>query len=406
MSLTSHLRDPQSPIGQFIRQHGSQTARIARVTNPQLRSAETINPGFEPWVYSHLGTALDYRIRYFFAVTPSQQLIAYTGASLLPVQISDSGYPMEGPYSLDLIEAFFTRLDAFLETIQPVGRQLEAEVERMLARYCFVLGLFEEVYRSGRYMDGLLMVPAPKESVDELLAIADDSWIDDLCALSRVFYERYHHLLSLPFTLNPTFTGSLDVGGADADLIVDGCLIEIKSSIRARIDAAWLHQLLGYLLLDYEDQQHLRSVAIYMARHGLLLTWPLGDFLRSLTGNNQISLSQLRQEFQALCQQQSRRKRKEPKRIATYARWLEENQCFDLSTVPIPCYRCGEGTIISCSLCGVYVCNDCSEPDENDDSICFDCVAQKCKQGVHYHNTPWKYADTENSRITPSLLRI
>ncbi len=334
MSLTSHLRDPQSPIGQFIRQHGSQTARIARVTNPQLRSAETINPGFEPWVYSHLGTALDYRIRYFFAVTPSQQLIAYTGASLLPVQISDSGYPMEGPYSLDLIEAFFTRLDAFLETIQPVGRQLEAEVERMLARYCFVLGLFEEVYRSGRYMDGLLMVPAPKESVDELLAIADDSWIDDLCALSRVFYERYHHLLSLPFTLNPTFTGSLDVGGADADLIVDGCLIEIKSSIRARIDAAWLHQLLGYLLLDYEDQQHLRSVAIYMARHGLLLTWPLGDFLRSLTGNNQISLSQLRQEFQALCQQQSRRKRKEPKRIATYARWLEENQCFDLSTVP------------------------------------------------------------------------
>lgn len=517
MSLTSHLKDPKSPIGQFIRQHGSQTASITRITNPQLRSTETINPGFDPWVYGQLGMALDYRIRYFFAVTPSQQLVAYTGASMLPVQISESGYPIESPYSFELIEAFFTRLDAFLETIQPVGRQLEAEAERMLARYCFVLGLFEGVYRSGRYMDGLLMVPAPKKSVDELLAIADDAWIDDLCALSAVFYERGHHLLSLPFTLNPTFVGSQDVGGADADIIVNRCLIEIKSSIRARIDASWLHQLLGYLLLDYKDQQRFRSVAIYMARQGLLLTWPLSDFLRSLTGDAQISLAQLRQEFCALCQQQSREQkstkggyrsptledqkklkrhyptaeemqgwgysseriqwilknqqiskamslqgysdyeisqetrrlnptskedlqrmgfpkseinvwfppinplllvrpslgsdkshggnrratRKRPKWTATYARWLKENQCFDLSTVPISCYRCGEGTVVSCSLCGVYVCNDCSEPDENDDSICFDCVAQGCKQGVHYHNAPWKYADAENSHIAP-----
>jgi hypothetical protein len=78
---------------------------------------------------------------------------------------------------------------------------------------------------------------------------------------------------------------------------------------------------------------------------------------------------------------------------ATYAQWLEEYQCFDLSNVPIPCYRCGEGTVASCSLCGVYVCNECSEPDEADDSICLDCVAHGCKQGVHYHTTNWSYAD-------------
>src|SRR4051812_8399264 len=107
MLLTSHLKDPKSPIGQFIRQHGSQTVCIARITNPQLRSAETINPGFEPWVYGQLDMALDYRIRYFFAVTPGQQLAAYTGASMLPVQISDSGYPGEWLCSLELIEAFF-----------------------------------------------------------------------------------------------------------------------------------------------------------------------------------------------------------------------------------------------------------------------------------------------------------
>ncbi len=72
--------------------------------------------------------------------------------------------------------------------------------------------------------------------------------------------------------------------------------------------------------------------------------------------------------------------------MATYAQWLEDSQCFELSEVPIPCYQCGEGTVVSCSLFGVYVCNDCSEPDENDDSICLDCLEHACKKGVHYHH--------------------
>src|SRR5260370_17537884 len=73
--------------------------------------------------------------------------------------------------------------------------------------------------------------------------------------------------------------------------------------------SSWLLLLFGYFLSEYEEQQHFRSVAIYMARQGLLLTWSLDDFLRSLTGNDQISLTQLRQEFRALCQQRSRRQK-------------------------------------------------------------------------------------------------
>lgn len=335
MSLTSHLRDPNSPIGQFIRQHCSRSSRIARVANPQLRSVETINPGFEPWVYSHLGMAIDYRIRYSFVITPKEHLAAWYGASQLavnPLENDDdvlfhwenipegmsiplpgkNGNPFkvaQGPYSLELLLSFFESLDATLRTMQPVGRRLEPEEERLLARYCFILGLFEEPYRSGRYAEELLLLPAPRKSVDELLALPEVAWIDDLCVLSTLFYDNYHPLLSQPFTLNPTFAGSSDVGGADADIIVDGCLIEIKSSVRARIDSSWLHQLVGYILLDYDDQQHFHSVGIYMARQGLLLTWSLMDFLRLLTGNDQISLTQLRQEFRTVCQQRSRRRR-------------------------------------------------------------------------------------------------
>lgn len=330
MSLTSHLRDPNSPIGQFIRQQCSQSPRITRVANPQLRRTETVNPGFESRVYSHLGRAIDYRIRYYFALTPKERLIAWFGATALAVKpwedehdipfnwndvpegmsillLNIGEHPTEpalGPYPLPLLLSFFDSLDATLRTMQPVRRRLEPEEERLLARYCFVLGLFEEPYRSGRYAEELLMMPAPRKSVDELLAIPEDAWIDDLCTLSTLFYDNYHPLLSLPFTLNPTFAGSSDVGGADADIIIDGCLIEIKSSIRPRIDSSWLHQLVGYALLDYADQHHLHSVGIHMTRQGLLLTWSLIDVLRLLTGNDQISLTQLRQNFRMLCQQQ------------------------------------------------------------------------------------------------------
>jgi hypothetical protein len=39
-------------------------------------------------------------------------------------------------------------LDALLARVQPVGRRLEPEAEQELARYCFVLALFEEVFRT------------------------------------------------------------------------------------------------------------------------------------------------------------------------------------------------------------------------------------------------------------------
>jgi len=283
--------------------------------------------------------AIDYRIRYYFTVTPKEHLAAWYGAPKLVVKPweneNDSSFnwrvmpkgmniPLpgrgsastrtsfevaQGPYSLELLIAFFDSLDATLHTIQPIGRRLEPDEERLLARYCFILGLFEEPYRTGHYAEELLLLPAPRKSIDELLAIPENAWVDDLCTLSTLFYDNYHPLLSRPFTLNPTFAGSSDVGGADADLIVDDCLIEIKSSIRAGIDSSWLHQLVGYILLDYDDQHHLHSVGIYMARQGLLLTWSLMDFLCLLTGNDQISLSQLRQEFRTVCQQRSGQRR-------------------------------------------------------------------------------------------------
>src|SRR5438128_4592589 len=79
MSLTSHLSDPASPIGQFIKQRFVQTTRLTKAANLQLKVAETLRPALPgiSYPYAPIGTAIDYRIRYAFDVTPYQQLVAW-----------------------------------------------------------------------------------------------------------------------------------------------------------------------------------------------------------------------------------------------------------------------------------------------------------------------------------------
>ena len=96
--------------------------------------------------------------------------------------------------------------------------------------------------------------------------------------------------------LNPVFAQSSAVGGADADLISDGMLLEIKTTINPRIDGAWIRQLLGYLLLDTAGEFEVTSLGLYLARQGRLLVWPLPDALDSIAGQP-VDLPAVRLEF-------------------------------------------------------------------------------------------------------------
>lgn len=194
-----------------------------------------------------------------------------------------------------LIADFFHALDDAVKRIHPINRQLAPADEDLLNRYCVVLALFETLYRDRRRESFILASGAA--SVADLLAIAQDAWIDDLGQLSRGFSAQAHGLLNKEAILNPTFDGSRDVGGADADLIVDGCLIDIKTPINPRIEGRWLHQLLGYTLLDYSDRYHICEVAIYMARQCLMIRWPLDSLVDVLWKGNAPSLDRLRGDF-------------------------------------------------------------------------------------------------------------
>ena len=295
MSLKRRLGNKRSPVRQFFDESFPDTRRFVKEHNDQLKGAETIRL---PWdstasntTYGTLGMAIDYRIRYYFAVTPSKELFAWQGAKNLGL-------------SAKLHQDFFSTLDGALERINPVGRRLEASEEGELARYCFVLGLMESAYRSVMWNPGNspLYPLRRKGTVADCLAIPEPPLIDDLCRMSWLFYEKYRHLLSGQAVVNPTFDGSRDVDGADADLIVDGCLIDIKtdSSDNPKIDNMMLYQVLGYAVLDYSNRFQIDSVGVYLARQGLLLKWPLSELMNRLSSGKAPSLKDLRDRFQTM----------------------------------------------------------------------------------------------------------
>jgi hypothetical protein len=82
---------------------------------------------------------------------------------------------------------------------------------------------------------------------------------------------------------NPTFgKGSKLVGGADADLIIDNTLIDIKVTKHLKLDREHLNQVLGYYILSLIGgvngnltNKPIENIGIYYARHGELWIIPL-----------------------------------------------------------------------------------------------------------------------------------
>ncbi|MFE7076466.1 hypothetical protein ACFU96_40905 [Streptomyces sp. NPDC057620] len=94
----------------------------------------------------------------------------------------------------------------------------------------------------------------------------------------------------------PTFAGAQIT--ADADLVVDGLLLDFKSARRPLAEmsqrTAW--QLTGYLLFDAAGTYRIDTVCLYLTRSGILASWPVDDYL-ALLGACRRDLTELRGLF-------------------------------------------------------------------------------------------------------------
>jgi hypothetical protein len=166
---------------------------------------------------------------------------------------------------------------------------------------CVVLSYFEQFRRTSAALTHSPLVKLARYELADVLGVVEPYWLEDLCAQSWLFFDKQNHLFSRPFVLNPTFDGSRDVEGADADLIVDGTMVELKATTVPNVDGSkakeWLYQLIGYALLDYADKRGIREIGFYFSRQGVWLQWPL-SYVLEISSGAPLSVGELRREFQ------------------------------------------------------------------------------------------------------------
>ena len=292
MSLTYHLKHKDfkdSPVRRFLREAFRETRPpLADCREAMRESPLILGEGVSGGAYSQIGTAIDYRIRYHFAITPPSQFAASFEADTL--------------LGSDCAAEFFEALNRTVHEIAPHRRRLTDDEEQTLARYCLILAALEAPYRAGAraWPPGCFGDVPPSNAADMLAAVPED-WAKDAAALAAAFAERYPSWHGADAVLNPTFAGSLDVGGADADFIADGCLWEIKTT-KDRVRGTDLHQLLGYSLLDYDDEYAIDRVGVLLPRHNTRVSWPIGELIAVMSGSDDLELADLRERFRAVCE--------------------------------------------------------------------------------------------------------
>ena len=131
---------------------------------------------------------------------------------------------------------------------------------------CVTLAKMETVYRCGR------------DFPDSDIFYTSDLDLQDLRQLmSIVNIEQWRAKKSC--IINPIFRkSSLDIGGADADVIIDDRIIDIKTTKHLKFEKEYFRQLAGYYILNKRENNlygDIKSLGIYFSRFGMLYEFPV-----------------------------------------------------------------------------------------------------------------------------------
>jgi hypothetical protein len=315
MSLTSQLNDTSSQATKFFREHFPDTRNFGKVWRELVCDLPCCEPppAQEKPEWSATGTALDYRIRLYLQPYPASETIAFKGAKrkfgsqMFELDVDNPDLDIDkilkdnanlGNYFKWLWEELSAMWDSLAKEYGGKREFKNNEVELRISAICLIFSYFDEIFRSRTTPDILFSASLKRWPAESFVKNVRQTTVDDICQLSKLFIQSSTKIIdSGTIVLNPVFSGSRDVGGADADLIIDACLWEVKTTIKPMSFKKWPYQLLGYNFLDYENEFKLKSVGIYLSRQQRWISWPLEDLIRILAGDTKISIDEWRARF-------------------------------------------------------------------------------------------------------------
>ena len=296
MSLHAHLRSRSSPVRAWFEESFPATRAVAMEANRSLRGGDhrTACPVPPPRGSdcSLVGMAVDYLVRVHLRPDALDRTVAQTGAQMLD-------HRLRGERAARVEREAVRRI----AQAEPWRRLLDDDEWPEMCAACAGLARLEQWYRAGPAVLGYTVDPLRHvEGLDDFVSTTvGEASLADLAHLGRIAVEDHLDLRRCrTLALNPRFRESLALGGADADLVCDGLLLEWKATATGSVvgrEELW--QLLGYVLADGDDAHRLRSVGISAVRWRRRASWSIEELVSEL-GTAARPLDRWRSEFAAL----------------------------------------------------------------------------------------------------------
>lgn len=236
---------------------------------PKLEKSEIIAFPFTN-NYSLIGTAFDYFLRFYIKSHNPQSIIKKWVAELAIERLE----LIKNKENQNNLNDFIDYLKIILNSSKKEYNYFIKNkiIRKELFMSCLLLAQIDPIYRAG--------------IIDKNIGNVDPRDIEDLKNLSSLI-KLENFKSETQCLLNPTFgKASNIIGGADADLIIDNCIIEIKITKYLKLDRNFINQLIGYYYLsliggiDNSKSNKIEKVAVYFSRHGKLFTYNISEIIK------------------------------------------------------------------------------------------------------------------------------
>jgi hypothetical protein len=273
LALTHQLQRRGTAVREFFEENFPPAGfkPLSKEWREQVRSAPIVCEPPSDVNAGTIGTAFDYRARLCWDTLDWKRTVAAGGM----MQLVRTGHRELG----QLLAGVGVELKRLAPERCVAG--CEPSREERICRCCYALALYEQFFRAGAAARGSPLLELDIDAkVDDVLALSPPPGVDDLAAMAQLLCDRLTDLLAAPAVLNPTFDGSMAIGGADADIMVEHTVLELKTTRQDRFERVdHVYQLLGYALLDYSNEYEIEHLGVYLARRGVLVSWSVAELL-------------------------------------------------------------------------------------------------------------------------------
>ncbi len=241
MSLTSFIKEPD------VKKKFAETFPLPKIELKAEIKAPPITKN-----YSLVGTAFDYLLRFYIKQNNPKAITKEWVAEIALQCIEEAALRNKLKKTVDEAKIIYQK---YLD---------DGNLTDDVLRIAILLAKIDPIYRAGY--------------IDPNIHVVDDGDIQDLRNLINLV-DKNNFIAKEICLLNPTFgKASSLVGGADADIVIDNRIIDMKTTKFLQLKEQDFHQLIGYYVLSLlggiDGSKHkidIETVSIYFCRHGIFL---------------------------------------------------------------------------------------------------------------------------------------